>query len=197
MKHLLAMVFLSCAALVRPGISQEKSNPAVTNGEAARPVRIEATVNAPVSEVWRLWTTSKGAEEFFAQQANIELAIGGPYEIQFDPKDETSGTKGLKILSYAPEEMISFQWNAPTEYPEVRNGGTWVVVQLHPEGPERTRVTITHLGWRRGPQWDQAYVHFIQGWSGLMQRLQRRCKEGPIDWNTERMMYQDAKQARR
>jgi catechol 2,3-dioxygenase-like lactoylglutathione lyase family enzyme len=31
-----------------------------------------------LSEVWRLWTTSQGAEEFFAQKANIGLAIGGP-----------------------------------------------------------------------------------------------------------------------
>lgn len=62
-----------------------------------------------MAEVWRVWTTSKGAEEFFAEKANIQLAIGGPYEIQFDPKDERSGTKGLKILSYSPNEMISFQ----------------------------------------------------------------------------------------
>ena len=197
MKHMLTMVFLAGAALMRSGVAQENSNPPVAHGEPARAVRVEATVNAPVSEVWRLWTTSQGAEEFFAQQANIRLAIGGPYEIQFDPKDETSGTKNLKILSYAPQEMISFQWNAPTEYPEVRNGGTWVVVQLHPEGADRTRVTITHLGWKQGPQWDQAYVHFIQGWGDLMKRLERRCVEGPIDWNKERMMYQDAKETRR
>jgi catechol 2,3-dioxygenase-like lactoylglutathione lyase family enzyme len=31
-----------------------------------------------LSEVWRLWTTSQGEEEFFAQKANIGLAIGGP-----------------------------------------------------------------------------------------------------------------------
>jgi uncharacterized protein YndB with AHSA1/START domain len=193
----LTIVFLAGAALMRSGISQESSNPVVAHAEPARAVRVEATVDAPVSEVWRLWTTSQGAEEFFAQQANIQLAIGGPYEIQFDPKDETSGTKGLKILSYAPGEMISFQWNAPTEFPEVRGGGTWVVVQLHPEGAGQTRVTITHLGWKQGPQWDQAYVHFIRGWGDLMKRLQRRCTGGPIDWNKERMMYQDAKETRR
>src|ERR1700756_5794764 len=127
MKHMLTMVILAGAALECSGIAQQNRKPDGAHGEPARAVRVEATVDAPVSEVWRLWTTSQGAEEFFAQQANIELAIGGPYEIQFDPKDETSGTKGLKILSYMPEEMISFQWNAPTEYPEVRKGGTWVV----------------------------------------------------------------------
>ena len=105
-----------------------------------------------------------------------------------------SGTKGLKILSYAPEEMISFQWNAPPEYPDVRNGGTWVVVQMRQEGTDRTRVTVTHLGWKEGPEWDRAYDHFVRGWDDLMKRLERRFTDGPIDWSKERMMYQDSKE---
>ena len=161
----------------------------------ARAVRVEGTVNAPVEQVWRVFTTSEGAEEFFAQKANIGLAIGGPYEIQFDPKDERSGTKGLKILSYAPEEMISFQWNAPPELPEVRNGGTWVVVEMKAVDAKRTHVTITHLGWKTGPQWDQAYVHFQSGWGELMARLEKRFTDGPIDWSKQPMMYQEAKGA--
>ena len=197
MKHMLTMVILAGATLECSGIAQQNLKPAGAHGQPARVVRVEATVDAPVSEVWRLWTTSQGAEEFLAQQANIKLAIGGPYEIQFDSKDETSGTKGLKILSYLPEEMISFQWNAPTEYPEVRRGGTWVVVQLRPEGTAQTHVSITHLGWKQGPEWDQAYVHFVQGWGDLIKRLERRCAYGPVDWNKERMMYQDPQKQRR
>jgi len=117
MRTLLTTMSLAVVLAASPSIAQQVSN---TPSTEPRVVRVEATINAPVSEVWRVWTTSKGAEEFFAQMANIQLAIGGPYEIQFDPKDERSGTKGLKVLSYAPEEMISFQWNAPPEYPEVR-----------------------------------------------------------------------------
>jgi uncharacterized protein YndB with AHSA1/START domain len=175
-------------------IAQENSNPFEVERESSREVRVEATIDAPVSEIWRLWTTSEGAEEFFAQKANIRLEIGGPYEIQFDPKDETSGTKGLKVLSYAPKEIISFQWNAPTEYPEVRNGGTWVVVQMRPERASRTHVIVMHLGWRQGPEWDRAYDHFVQGWGDLMKRLERRVIHGPIDWNKERMMYQESRE---
>ena len=81
-----------------------------------------ATIDAPVSEVWRLWTTSQGAEEFFAQKADVGLAIDRPYEIQFDPKDETSGTKGLKVLSYGSKEMISFRWNAPNDIQKCATG---------------------------------------------------------------------------
>jgi uncharacterized protein YndB with AHSA1/START domain len=176
-----------------PGIAQEKANGPATESGLGRRVRVEATVRAPVPEVWRVFTTSEGAKEFFGQKANIRLAVGGPYEIQFDPKNAQSVTKGLKILSYAPEEMISFQWNAPTEYPEVRKGGTWVVVQMRPEGTDRTHVTVTHYGWKEGLEWDQAYAHFVRGWGELMSRLDRRFTDGPINWNKERMMYKEAK----
>ena len=132
MKYILMTLFLAAVVVASLTTAQEKPNMTAAETGLGRWVRVEMTVKAPVAEVWRVWTTSEGAEEFFAEKANIRLAIGGPYEIQFDPKNEQSGTKGLKILSYAPEEMISFQWNAPTEYPEVRTGGTWVVVQMRP-----------------------------------------------------------------
>jgi uncharacterized protein YndB with AHSA1/START domain len=183
MTYVLTTLFFALAIAARCATAQSPGPP--------RPVRVEAAINAPVADVWRVWTTSAGAEEFFAEKANIQLAIGGPYEIQFDPRDERSGTRGLKILSYAPGEMISFQWNAPPEMPEVRNGGTWVVVQMRPQGPDRTYVSITHLGWKEGAEWDLAYVHFTRGWGELMERLQKRFTDGPIDWSKQRMMYQE------
>jgi len=192
MKYTLMPLFLAAVIVVNPVPAQETLNNTAAESGLGRWIRVEATVKAPVAEVWRVFTTSKGAEEFFAQKANIRLAIGGPYEIQFDPKNEQSGTKGLKVLSYAPAEMISFQWNAPTEYPEVRNGGTWVVVQMRPEGTDRTHVTVTHYGWKDGAEWDEAYVHFVRGWGDLINRLERRFTDGPIDWNKERMMYKEA-----
>jgi uncharacterized protein YndB with AHSA1/START domain len=194
MKYVLMTLYLAAVVAGSPTRTQEKPSVTAAQTVSARWVRVVGTLKAPVSEVWRVFTTSRGAEEFFAEKANIRLAIGGPYEIQFDPKNEQSGTKGLKVLSYAPEEMISFQWNAPTEYPEVRNGGTWVVVQMRPEGTDRTRVTVTHYGWKEGAEWDQAYAHFVRGWGDLMKRLERRFTDGPIDWNKERMMYKEAKE---
>jgi uncharacterized protein YndB with AHSA1/START domain len=193
-KYTLMTLFLAAVVVASLTTAQEKPNMTAAETGPARAVRVEATVKAPISEVWRVWTTSHGAEEFFAEKANIRLAIGGLYEIQFDPKDERSGTKGLKILSYAPEQMISFQWNAPPEMPEVRNGGTWVVVQMRPEGTDRTHVAVTHLGWKEGLEWDRAYVHFTRGWGDLMKRLERRFTDGPIDWNKERMMYQESRE---
>jgi hypothetical protein len=90
--------------------------------------------------------------------------------------------------------MISFQWNAPPELLEVRNGGTWVVVTMVPMNAGQTQVKIEHWGWKQGPEWDTAYGHFVEGWDGLMDRLKRRFSEGhPIDWTKESMMYQRSK----
>jgi uncharacterized protein YndB with AHSA1/START domain len=191
MKLIVPTLLLALGTVAMNG--QNATHPTTTPTGSGRAVRVEANISAPVSEVWRVFTTSQGAEEFFAQKANIGLTIGGPYEIQFDPNDERSGTKGLKILSYAPEEMISFQWNAPPEMPEVRNGGTWVVVEMHPLDAYQTHVTITHLGWKDGPEWERAYVHFQRGWSELMSRLEKRFTDGPINWSAQTMMYQESK----
>ncbi len=190
MKLLIPTLFLALGPLTFPLGAQDAPSATLSPAGAGRAVQVEGNVHAPLAEVWRVFTTSQGAEEFFAQKANIGLAIGGPYEIQFDPNDERSGTKGLKILSYAPEEMISFQWNAPPDMPVVRNGGTWVVIQLRPLDAYTTHVTITHLGWKDGPEWDQAYAHFQQGWSELMTRLEKRFTDGPVDWTRQPMMYQ-------
>jgi hypothetical protein len=72
-----------------------------------------------------------------------------------------------------------------------------VVVQMRPEGAQRTHVTVTHLGWKQGKEWDRAYDHFVQGWGDLMKRLERRVGNGPIDWNKERMMYQESRNQNR
>lgn len=182
--RVIASILVFAMAMCGGDVMADQSQ-SIAAAVSSRGVRVEGTINAPLAEVWRVWTTSAGAEEFFAPRANIELAIGGPYEIYFDPHDERKSTKGLKVLAYAPQEMIAFQWNAPPDMPEIRNGGTWVVVQLRAAGDTRTHVTVAHLGWKSGPAWDQAYPHFVRGWNDLVERLKVRFNEGPIDWSRE------------
>jgi uncharacterized protein YndB with AHSA1/START domain len=154
-------------------------------GEKAHDIHVAANVNAPIEEVWRVFTTSAGAEEFFAPKANIQLTIGGAYEIFFDPADPTKSTQGMRLLSYSPGEMVSFQWSGPPSLPEVRNGGMWVVVELRRVSATVTRVELSHLGWKSGSGWDAAYPHMLRGWNDLMERLKLRFQNGPVNWANE------------
>jgi uncharacterized protein YndB with AHSA1/START domain len=152
-----------------------------------RMIRKEVIVNASVEAVWDAWTTPKGAVTFLAPRANIGLTIGGPYELYFDLEapEGSRGSEGLKILSFLPLEMLSFEWNAPPQYPTVRQGQrTWVVVQFHPLGQNEVRVRLTHLGWKEGEEWDKVFQYFKHAWDTVLGRLEHRFFKGPIDWNT-------------
>jgi uncharacterized protein YndB with AHSA1/START domain len=155
-----------------------------------RAVHAEVIVNASQSDVWKAWSTDEGAETFFAPKTNIVVRIGGPYEIFFNPADIRMSTKGMRVLSYIPGEMVSFEWSLPKdEFPQFKNDRGWVVVQLSALSPTRTRVRVTHLGWGRGPDWDRAFAHMEHGWAELTQRLAARFEKGPMNWETQQMMW--------
>ena len=154
-----------------------------------RVIRKEVQVNAPVKIVWDAWTTSDGATRFFAPEARIELAIGGSYELCFDLEalKGSQGSEGCRVLSFLSLEMLSFEWNAPPEFSEVRTEQmqkhTWVVVQFCPLEKEQTRVRVTHLGWREGEEWEKVFQYFLRAWDIVLGRLEHVFSTGkPVDW---------------
>ena len=72
-----------------------------------------------------------------------------------DAPEGSQGGEGLRILSFVPDEMLSFEWNAPSSFPEIRNQKTWVVVNLESLGMAETLVHLSHLGWGSGELWEQ------------------------------------------
>ncbi|MHB8867632.1 MAG: SRPBCC family protein [Thermoleophilia bacterium] len=154
-----------------------------------RDIAKEVVVAASRADVWLAWTTCEGVGSFFGQGARIELEPGGAYEIYFDldAPPGSRGSEGMRVLSYLPEEMLSFEWNAPPRFPEARVGHerTWVVVRLDDaQEADATRVRLTHLGWREGGQWEQVREYFDRAWDTVLARLVQRFASGPLDWET-------------
>ena len=58
-----------------------------------------------------------------------------------------------------------------------------VIVRFAPVSENETRVTMTHVGWGDGGEWDKAYAYFDQAWGPVLGNLQKRFAEGPIDWS--------------
>lgn len=137
-----------------------------------------ARIEAPVAEVWTAWTTSAGLKAALGIESKIELRIGGRYEYYFGPPEAAPqrGSEGCTVLSYLPQRMLSFTWNAPPSIPAIRALGasTFVVVELAPAGARATEVRLTHLGWREGPEWDQAYAYFDRAWGSLLGAMRTR-----------------------
>ena len=43
-------------------------------------------------------------------------------------------------------------------------------------------VTLHHVGWGDGDEWDKAYAYFVKAWPGVMRNLKKRFEDGPINW---------------
>jgi uncharacterized protein YndB with AHSA1/START domain len=155
---------------------------------AERVLRAEVIVPAPVSEVWKAWTTNEGITTFFAPQGKVDLRVDGTYDIWFNPKGKPNerGAEGMRILDVDPERRFAFTWNAPPSIPSIRGRRTVVVLDFVPQGGRATKLTFTHLGWGEGPDWDKAYDYFDHAWGGfVLPSLVRRFEQGPIDWTSE------------
>ncbi len=151
--------------------------------EETKVLRKEAVVPAPISEVWKAWTTVEGVRGFFAPDARIELRPGGPYEILFDLDEPPGrqGGEGCKVLEVEPERRLAFTWNFPPHLP-IRSEYTRGTVELAPTADGKTRVTFAQVGWKQGPDWDEGYAYFDRAWGVVLRRLVYRFEKGPVDW---------------
>ncbi len=133
---------------------------------AHRIIAGEVIVDAPVSDVWKAWTTEQGIKSFFAHDCNIDLRVGGPYEMTFLPDGEPGqrGGEGVRFLAIQPEKMLSFTWNAPPHLAEVRKQWTHVVVRFREIEDGRAKLTLRHDGWGEGGEWDEAFAYFERAW---------------------------------
>jgi len=172
--------------------------------DTGRAISLEATVDAPASTVFTLWTTQAGIQSFFAPRAVIDPRVGGRYEIAFfpqvDPDGESAGTKGARILRFEPDRALSFEWftfvsrdfravappgatSPPVVPAAVRNTRpipTWVDLSLEAVAghPGKTHVRLTHRGFGSGTPWDESFEYFWRAWATVLGRLGARCSRG-------------------
>jgi hypothetical protein len=78
--------------------------------------------------------------------------------------------------------MLSFTWNAPPSLPKVRGEHTWVVLYFKALEGNKTQISLVHLGWRVGDEWQKALQYFDKAWEVVLGRLQYRFQKEPINW---------------
>jgi uncharacterized protein YndB with AHSA1/START domain len=152
---------------------------------AERALDKDVVVKASLDQTWDAWTTRAGIVSFFAPDAKVEARVGGAFQIHMDPLAE-AGMKGaddMRFMAIQPRRMISFDWNAPPSLPEARAQRTFVIVRFAVIDDRHTRVSIHHVGWGDGGEWDAAYSYFDKAWGFVLGNLQKRFEEGPRDWS--------------
>lgn len=135
-------------------------------------IKKELTHKISIEKMWWYWTNAEGLKSFFGEDNRIELKPFGSYEIYFsmDWPEGERGSEGCQVLSYIPNKMLSFTWNAPPKFNEIRshNYKTWVVLEF-----EENKLTLTHLGWPEGQSWHDVYYYFDLAWTYVIEQLEK------------------------
>jgi uncharacterized protein YndB with AHSA1/START domain len=151
---------------------------AVDGSQEPQKLVIELEVPAPVSEVWRAFSTSEGLSTWLTPNAVVDLRPGGEWTAHFPGGSTGGGT----IVSFVAEKEIVLAALAPDKFPNVRAERTKATFQFEPRGTS-TVVRLTQTGWKAGPEWTQAYEYLVAGNAQLMATLHHRFVSGPIDWS--------------
>jgi uncharacterized protein YndB with AHSA1/START domain len=183
----LALIALAATLTVSPRLAAGEMTP-----DKLKPVDVEVLVRGSLADVWNAWTTNDGVRQWFAPGSNIDLRIGGPYEIYFMP-DAPAGQRGgddLKVLAYLPQEMLTFEWSAPPKFAKVRPHRSWVVVRFTDVGDGTVRVRLTNAGFAEGAaahpedkeEWVQVREYFSQAWPFVLENCRKHfAKTGGED----------------
>lgn len=178
------LISLYCLLVVASGARAKSPGEAVLSGHLSaaetsdRQLQKEVVVSASIDDVWQAWTTREGVTSFGPPEARIELRVGGPYEWYFipDAPEGSRGGDGCRVLSYIPQRMLSFSWNAPPSLPSLREAGarTHVVLEFEPVDDKQVKVTLTQVGFGVGEDWTKYYDYFDHAWGYVLKNFQRR-----------------------
>jgi uncharacterized protein YndB with AHSA1/START domain len=139
---------------------------------AQKQIYIETIVNVLPEQAYERWTTEAGLKNFIGESNLIKIEPGGEFEIYFSssaPKG-MRGSEGCKVLSYLPNKMLSFTWNAPPKFARARRDSHKTIVTLlfQPVGQTQTKVSLSHYNWKAEPQWDSVFNYFERAWDNVM-----------------------------
>jgi uncharacterized protein YndB with AHSA1/START domain len=114
------------------------------------PIVTEAVINAPVSVVWREWTTKEGIESWMVAKTEIDLRIGGTFRTSYSKTSNLDDDESLRhiILSFDPLKMFSMRTVKPPKNFPFQKAilNTWTVVYFEPVGESQTKVIARMLG---------------------------------------------------
>lgn len=145
------------------------------------------TIDAPVEEVYKSWTTLEGIKSFFAPGGSVELKNFGNFHIYFFP-DAPAGQRGSEnnvVLSYEENKMFSFTWDFPPSLMDLRNNQrTVVLIRLNKIDENKTEFLFIQSGWGSSEDWINGYNYFKKAWGDVvLARLKYKFEKGAIDWN--------------
>ncbi len=134
----------------------------------------EILIDAPVDVVWRVVTEPEQIRQWFTDQAEIELRVGGTGRLRFSSGDSYE----LQIEAVEPPRRFAFRWVQPAGSVARADNSMLVEFILQPEaGSTRLRVVESGFGsidWSDEQKQRYAEDH-TRGWQVILERLREHA----------------------
>ena len=135
------------------------------------PILIQVTIPLPIPMIYAGLIDPSHLTQWLAASVVVEPKVGGRFELTFD--DEPKFTSRGRVTKMTPDVDIGFSWTAPTPFDALLNQPeptTEVYVRLQ-ESPEGIDVTLEHIGWKSGDDWEEARSWHFHFWDERLRRF--------------------------
>lgn len=111
----------------------------------------EGVVNAPIGEVWKVWSTSEGYKLLGPALAEVDLRIGGLIRSRYsdDGALGDDATIENEILAYEPHRMLAMRIHKPPASFPFKEAWkhAWTVITLSEVAGGQTHVRVASMGY--------------------------------------------------
>ena len=130
----------------------------------------EIVIDAPVEVVWRLVTEPDQIRQWFSEEAEVQLRIGGSGRLRFKSGDSYQ----LQVEALEPPRRFAFRWVQP-EGSVVRADNSMLVEFTLQAEAGGTRLRVIESGFDTidwsDPQKQKYAENHTRGWQSLLGRL--------------------------
>lgn len=142
----------------------------------------EATLNVPVSTVWKVWTTGEGYRAVGVAKAEVDFRIGGLIRSHYSPTGVLGDENTIEnqILAYEPERMIAIRIARPPKSFPFREAWkhSWTVVTLTDLGSNRTHIRVASMGYGTDEESIAMRKFFEAGNAQTLETMKRQLESG-------------------
>lgn len=119
-------------------------------------ITVETTVNAPLQEVWRAYTTPEdiiqwnaASEDWHTTQSQVDLRVGGQFSSRMEAKDGSFGFDFAGTYTQIiPEQLLAYSFGDRLCEVEFTPGPAGVVVRVTFDGESTHSEELQRQGWQ-------------------------------------------------
>jgi uncharacterized protein YndB with AHSA1/START domain len=141
----------------------------------------EGVVDAPLEEVWKVWTTGDGYTALGPALADVDLRVGGLIRSRYRDDGALGDAETIEneILAYEPLRMIAIRIHRPPQSFPFKEAwkDAWTVVTLSEVDAGKTHLRVASMGYGTSEEAVAMREFFEAGNQFTIEQLQQHFAE--------------------